>query len=99
MLVVASGFNRIDEKKVSALMGERVKSADAEYVTRVTGFVPGGVPPVGHVTPPKVFIDEDLRTLGELWAAGGCSNAVFKASFDELVALSGGIAADVAKRG
>lgn len=97
VLVIASGVNRIDEKKVSAALGEKVKSADAEYVTRTTGFAPGGVPPVGHSTPPVAFVDRDLDRHATIWAAGGTANAVFETNFGDLVQLSGARVADVAK--
>jgi len=97
VLVIASGVNRIDEKKVSAALGEKVKSADAVYVTRTTGFAPGGVPPVGHRTPPVVFVDRDLERRATIWAAGGTANAVFETNFRDLVQFSGARVADVAK--
>lgn len=97
VLVIASGANRVDEKKISALMGEKVKSADAEYVTRVTGFAPGGVAPVGHATPPTVFIDRDLQAFDVIWAAAGTANAVFKLGFNDVQELTAGTVADVAK--
>ena len=97
VLVVASGTNRVDDKKVSALLGEKVKSADAEFVKAQTGFEIGGVSPVGHTTPPLIVLDQDLRKFDAIWAAGGAGNAVFKLTWDELVELTGGREADVAK--
>ncbi|MFT3989660.1 YbaK/EbsC family protein [Aestuariivirga sp.] len=97
VLVIASGSNRVDEKKISALLGEKVKSADAEFVQRVSGFIPGGVAPVGHLTPPKVFLDQDLKAFTTIWAAAGTPNAVFELSFADLERLTGGVTGDVAK--
>lgn len=97
VLVVASGINRVDEKKVSALLGEKVKSADPDYVLRTTGFAPGGVPPVGHATRPVVLIDETLKPFATLWAAAGSANAIFELSFEQLVGLTGGMVANVQK--
>ena len=51
VLVVASGVNRVDEKKVAALIGQKIKRAEADFVLAHTGTAPGGVAPVGHVTP------------------------------------------------
>lgn len=97
VLVIASGTNRVDEKKVSALLGEKVKSADAVFVLAHAGVAPGGVPPVGHRVKPKVILDHDLQQFAEIWAAAGTPNAVFKLTWHDLVALTGGLAADVAK--
>ena len=55
VLVVASGTNRIDEKKVAALLGQKISRADSGFVQDRTGFAVGGVPPVGHATPPVTF--------------------------------------------
>jgi prolyl-tRNA editing enzyme YbaK/EbsC (Cys-tRNA(Pro) deacylase) len=44
-----------------------------------------------------VVLDQDLKQFDVIWAAGGTANAVFKLTWDDLVALTGGIAADVRK--
>jgi prolyl-tRNA editing enzyme YbaK/EbsC (Cys-tRNA(Pro) deacylase) len=97
VLVIASGSNRVDEKKVGAVLGEKVKSADAEFVMINAGVAPGGVPPVGHKVQPIIFLDQDLKQYAEIWAAAGTPNAVFKLTWDDLVVLTNGTPADVAK--
>jgi len=97
VLVVASGTNRVDDKKISAMLGEKVKSADAEFVKATTGFEIGGVSPVGHSTPPIIVLDQDLKQFPTIWAAGGAGNAVFELTWDDLVRLTNGREADVAK--
>jgi prolyl-tRNA editing enzyme YbaK/EbsC (Cys-tRNA(Pro) deacylase) len=97
VLVIASGTNRVDEKKVSALLGEKVKSADAAFVLAHAGVAPGGVPPVGHILEPTVVLDQDLHQFDEIWAAAGTPNAVFNLTWDDLVALTKGTSADVTK--
>ena len=51
LLVVASGSNRVDERRLETLVGEPLGKADAEFVRERTGFAIGGVPPVGHAEP------------------------------------------------
>jgi prolyl-tRNA editing enzyme YbaK/EbsC (Cys-tRNA(Pro) deacylase) len=97
VLVVASGANRVDEKKVAAQVGE-IGRADAKFVRKKTGYAIGGVCPIGHATPPVTLIDADLLTLDTLWAAAGHPHAVFNLSPQELVALTGAPVADVALR-
>jgi prolyl-tRNA editing enzyme YbaK/EbsC (Cys-tRNA(Pro) deacylase) len=97
VLVIASGTNRVDEKKVSALLGEKVKSCDAEFVMAHAGVAPGGVPPVGHKVRPRVVIDQDLQAYNEIWAAAGTANSVFKLTWEDLVMLTQGMPGDVAK--
>ncbi|HEY7608594.1 MAG TPA: YbaK/EbsC family protein [Alphaproteobacteria bacterium] len=95
VLVIASGVNRVDEKKVAALVGEGIGKADAEFVRSRTGFVIGGVPPLGHDTPPIVLIDQDLLALANIWAAAGTPHSVFPLTPQQLVALTQGKVADV----
>lgn len=95
ILVIASGINRVNEKRLRDLVGETIEKADADFVREQTGFAIGGVPPVGHRESPIVFIDEDLLTLGEIWAAAGTPNAVFRLPAADLATLTGGQVASV----
>ena len=97
VLVVASGVNRVDEKKVAETVGEGIARADADFVREATGFAIGGVPPVGHKTPPTVLIDKSLMTFAEIWAAAGTPNAVFRLTPPDLIALTGGRVAAIAR--
>lgn len=95
VLVVASGSNRVDEKKVAVLLSEKITKADADFVRVQTGFAIGGVPPVGHTQKIITFIDEDLLAFEEIWAAAGTPNAVFRLTGDDLVRVTDGKLADV----
>ncbi len=97
VLVVASGVNRVDEAKVGALLGEAIGRADAEFVRAKTGYAIGGVPPVGHAEPSTTVIDEALFAFEEIWAAAGTPNAVFRLKPADLLRLTGGIRASVAR--
>jgi prolyl-tRNA editing enzyme YbaK/EbsC (Cys-tRNA(Pro) deacylase) len=90
ILVVASGQNRVDERRIEALIGEPLGKADADFVRQHTGFVIGGVPPVGHTQPLETFIDKDLLQYGEIWAAAGTPHAVFRLTPGDLVKITVG---------
>jgi prolyl-tRNA editing enzyme YbaK/EbsC (Cys-tRNA(Pro) deacylase) len=90
ILVIASGPNRVNEKKIEELISEPLGKADADYVRKHTGFVIGGVPPIGHLEKAEIFIDEDLLKYEEIWAAAGSSNAIFKLTPSELIKMTGG---------
>jgi len=90
ILVIASGSNRVNEKRVGELISEPLGKADADFVRQKTGFVIGGVPPVGHAEKLEVFIDEDLLRYNEIWAAAGTPNAVFKLTPSDLVRMTEG---------
>ena len=95
VLVAASGPNRVDERKIEALISEPLGKADAEFVRQRTGFVIGGVPPVGHSEQLETFIDQDLLQYDEIWAAAGTPHAVFRLTPADLVRITGGRVVDV----
>lgn len=95
VLVIASGPNRVDLGKVSALLGRKVETADGRWVRDTTGFAIGGVPPVGHAGSVRIFIDADLLQHAEVWAAAGSPRHVFRTTPSELVRLTEGQVGDV----
>jgi len=90
ILVIASGSNRVNENRIEDFISEPIGKADANYVREHTGFVIGGVPPIGHVEKVEIFIDEDLLRFEEIWAAAGSPNAVFKVTPSDLIKMTGG---------
>ncbi len=94
VLVVTSGDRRVDEKKVSALVG-KIGRADADFVKAQTGFSIGGVSPVAHLNPPVTLLDQDLWRFEDIWAAAGHPHGVFRLQPDDLKQLTGAPVADV----
>ena len=90
VLVIASGVNRVSEKKVGELLSDPIGKADADFVRKTTGFAIGGVPPLGHLQKMEIFIDEDLLNCDQIWAAAGTPNAVFGLLPADLVRMTGG---------
>jgi prolyl-tRNA editing enzyme YbaK/EbsC (Cys-tRNA(Pro) deacylase) len=90
VLIVASGANRVNEKKLRDLLSEPVTKADAEFVREHTGFAIGGIPPLGHPQQIETFIDEDLFKYDEIWAAAGTPHAVFKLKAADLAKITQG---------
>lgn len=90
ILVVASGVNRVNEKKLAEFVAEPVEMPDADFVRQKTGFAIGGVPPIGHTNPLETFIDEDLLKYSIIWAAAGNPRAVFKLTPSDLQKITGG---------
>jgi len=91
VLVVASGGHRVDTAKVAELLGvSEVGKATADQVRSATGFVIGGVAPLGFPAPIRTLVDVDLGDYDEVWAAGGHTHWVFPTTFAELLQLTGG---------
>jgi prolyl-tRNA editing enzyme YbaK/EbsC (Cys-tRNA(Pro) deacylase) len=53
------------------------------------------VPPFGHSTQLRVFVDPDLLQYDEVWAAAGTWNDVFPITPNALVRASGGALYDL----
>ena len=90
VLALVSGANRVNERRLSSLVGEDIEKADADFVRQHTGFAVGGVPPVGHATRIATFIDRDLLQYDEIWAAAGSPHAVFRLTPGDLQSMVGG---------
>jgi len=96
VLAYVSGSNQLDEKKLAAAAGgAKCARVDADTVRSVTGFPIGGVPPFGHATELRVFIDPDLLQHPEVWAAAGTWHDVFGIEPHKLVEASGGLVTDL----
>lgn len=96
VLVIASGSHRVDTVQLAAVLEvNEITKADADIVRRATGFAIGGVAPVGHPEPLRTVVDIALSRYDEVWAAGGHPHYVFPTSYDELLRITGGEAAEV----
>lgn len=95
VVVIASGANRVCEKKVAALLGEPVGRADADFVRTKTGFAIGGVAPLGHLGKVHLLVDHDLLAIDPLWAAAGTPSTVFRVTARQLAALPEARLADI----
>jgi prolyl-tRNA editing enzyme YbaK/EbsC (Cys-tRNA(Pro) deacylase) len=98
LLALTSGAHRADTANLAALVGATaVCMADPAFVRQHTGQAIGGVAPVGHPSRLTTLVDTALRRYEVVWAAAGHAKAVFPTTFEQLVALTDGRAADVAE--
>ncbi len=95
ILVLTSGANRVDEKRIKAYAGEKIGRAEPDFVRAVTGYAIGGVPPIAHVQEMDTYLDEDLMQYDVIWAAAGTPNAVFELTPDDLQKMTGGKVAKI----
>jgi len=99
VMALVSGSNQLDEKKLAlAAGGAKCARVDADAVREATGYPIGGVPPFGHATQLRIFIDPDLLQYDEVWAAAGTWNDNFGAAPADIVRVAGGVVTDL-KRG
>jgi prolyl-tRNA editing enzyme YbaK/EbsC (Cys-tRNA(Pro) deacylase) len=90
ILVLTSGANRVDEKRIGGYAGEPVSRAEADFVRSATGFAIGGVAPIAHAQPMETYLDEDLLQYATIWAAAGTPNAIFELTPADLQKMTGG---------
>jgi prolyl-tRNA editing enzyme YbaK/EbsC (Cys-tRNA(Pro) deacylase) len=88
VLILTSGKNRVNVKKVNESLGLSITKADADFVKENSGYSIGGVPPVGHTVEPMTYIDQDLANLEYCWAAAGMADTLFKIKTEDIINLS-----------
>ena len=99
VLALTSGANRVDAGKLAVLAGAaEARRANADEVRAATGYAIGGTPPFGHPRPIPAFIDRDLFGYGEIWAAAGTPDSVFRTTPEELGSATGAGMADFKER-
>jgi len=89
ILILTSGSNQVNEKKVSVHLGEEIEFASPDFVREETGFAIGGVSPYGLKRDIPVYLDQDLLEHGLIWAAAGSDHAVFSIQPQVLVSTTG----------
>ncbi len=99
IMVIASGDQRVDDRKIASLHNvgrKKVRAASPEQCIELYGYAPGGVPPLAYRTPDlPVYLDNSLQRFQQIYAAGGAHNAIFPVTLDQLVQISGGKFVDV----
>jgi prolyl-tRNA editing enzyme YbaK/EbsC (Cys-tRNA(Pro) deacylase) len=94
-LILASGDNRVNEKRLGRLLDDPLARADADAVRAATGYAIGGVPPLAHATALPAVMDEALLAYGTVWAAAGTPRCVFRSTPQEIARLTGARVAPV----
>jgi prolyl-tRNA editing enzyme YbaK/EbsC (Cys-tRNA(Pro) deacylase) len=98
IVCLVSGPNRVDVARLAAITGlPAIRRATAREANELTGFVIGGIPPIGHSRPVRVIMDPDLGRFQVVWAAAGTATAVFPVAPGALRSLANATVAPVAE--
>jgi len=98
LLCLVAGDKRCSLNKIKKILNEKdVSMGNADQVKEITGFTIGGVSPVGHLKPIKIFIDESLSRFPNIFGAAGHPNCVFKIDFENLQKITNGEINDIAE--
>lgn len=95
ILIITSGAHRVDIDYVNQTCGVKLTRANPDRIREETGFVIGGIPPVGHSVPLKTYLDRALLNYGTIWAAAGIAEAVFSIRPHLLETITSGTWIDV----
>ena len=96
LLCLVAGDRRCSLNKIKKILGEKdVSMGNADQVKQVTGFTIGGVSPVGHLNPIKIYIDQSLSRFENIFGAAGHPNCVFKINFIDLQKITNGKVMDI----
>jgi prolyl-tRNA editing enzyme YbaK/EbsC (Cys-tRNA(Pro) deacylase) len=98
IVCLVSGPNRVDLARLATVAGEpELRRATAREANELTGFTIGGIPPVGHDRPVRVFMDPDLGRFPVVWAAAGLPTAVFPVPPATLRMIADAVVAPIAE--
>jgi prolyl-tRNA editing enzyme YbaK/EbsC (Cys-tRNA(Pro) deacylase) len=98
VMALVSGDHQLSEKKLATVCGAiGCWKVDADAVRDATGYPIGGVAPLGHPTPLRIFADPGLLRFDEVWAAAGTWEHVFGVAPAALFSAAGAVEADVRK--
>ena len=96
LLCLVAGDKRCSLNKIKKILGEKdVSMGNADQVKEITGFTIGGVSPVGHLSPLKIYIDQSLSRFENIFGAAGHPNCVFKINFIDLQKITNGEVMDI----
>jgi prolyl-tRNA editing enzyme YbaK/EbsC (Cys-tRNA(Pro) deacylase) len=86
-----TGDKRVSEKKLAIACGARkVRRANLAEVKMFTGYDAGSVPPVGHETQLRTFIDEKVMSFDKVIGGGGQIDVLLEIKPTEIKRLMNG---------
>ncbi len=97
-LVIANGLSRIAWKGLADYLGvsrRRLKTANAEKVQEITGYVVGSVPPFGHKEQIRTIVERSVYDQAVVYGGGGEIDALMRLETAVLRRIVGDETADL----
>ena len=80
----------------AVLSAKRAELADPAKAQRATGYVVGGISPIGHKTPIPIVLDQTLADHPTVFVSAGRRGLQVELAAADLVSVTGGVYADIA---
>jgi len=98
VLAVIPGDAKVDESKLARVLGvKRVELASFEEAEKLSGYPPGGTPPVHHKWIKRVVFDVRLTGFETIYGGGGARDKLLELKLEDALKLTGGSIADISK--
>ena len=98
VLGIVTGDRRVSEKKLAKACGTaKVRRAGPDEVKEFTGYDVGAVPPVGHKTRIRTFVDEKVMSHDNVIGGGGEIDVLLKINPADIKLLANGEVRDISE--
>lgn len=88
----------LDLKALASVVGaKRATMADPRAAERASGYVLGGISPLGHRTPHRAVLDEQIHLWDTVFVSAGKRGLEIELSPQDLESLTGGTVASIAR--
>lgn len=91
LLGIVTGDKKVSEEKLATACGaKKIRRADPNEVKEFTGYDVGAVPPVGHRTQIRTFLDDRVMGLNSVIGGGGEINVLLEMNTADIKRLTNG---------
>jgi Cys-tRNA(Pro)/Cys-tRNA(Cys) deacylase len=95
-LLVVPGDSRVDLKAAAKALGTKnVRLMPFSEAETISGYPPGGTPTIGHKTPMRVIMDEELSGFETFYCGGGSRDRLLELRVDDVKRLTNVIVAKI----
>lgn len=97
-VAVVPVVGKLDLKALAAAVGgKKAAMAERAAAERATGYVVGGISPLGQKTPHPTVVDETVELYDVVYVSGGRRGLDVGLAPADLIALTGALVADIAR--